>query len=463
MAKMRVIAALAGLCILLSGCAVQGGSGLDAAGFDLETRGLSDLVSLLEEHFDAEKPDAYRLVSFRGTIDAEVQLTDFILELEAYDAARSPLGITRFERTDGVLRYTPPAENADRSHEAAYDANTDLTYIDAQLRRLPIRRQMEQLGCGAAYIFCNGVKPVTAGEPVIDGRDGGELPVLTREEYQYGRGGSGDGNPALQISLKMEAGYSFTYLCQPADELALPAGGDPGDREQCMVTGDGLLRFSGDYGETWMTCDMTPQQVEEALAVYPNGRLPAGQFYVSAEAPYTVAFLYGDNPRLCITRDGGTTWQSDVLATGLDNLGYSGRAVHFFDGMNGYAAVGTEWTMSRGVFKEWYITFDGGATWEEQPDLPGAESDMLSGLTFCDLEHGVVSVHGVDGVPEVYGTDDGGRTWTLLDLGEGISGYVLNLQHLDGHYQFEMESTLRDHRAVYQGTAVTGEWQMISE
>lgn len=76
---------------------------------------------------------------------------------------------------------------------------------------------------------------------------------------------------------------------------------------------------------------MTPAQVKSALDIYSGGKLPPGEYYISESEPYTIAFLYGEEPQLYITRNGGSTWESYPipLGTSLSGLGYSGRAVRF--------------------------------------------------------------------------------------------------------------------------------------
>ena len=449
---------LAVLLLCLAGCGDSEKEETDAV--NLQQTGLSDVLEMLKAQIGASAPELYRLISFKGDMDSDAVLGDFMITVEGYDSAGASLGVFGLERTAETVLYTPPKENGTDS--APYNANTDVFYLSDQLRRLPLVRQMDALHAKEGQVSCRGSGRISAGSPVIDGRSGADFPVLTAEEYQNGAGGTGDGKTAVYVNL--QAGeLDMTYLCPPADESTLLASRNPGDRQQRQVTEDGLLRFSGDWGETWIPCDITPKQVDQALAVYPDGILPAGEFYVSEEEPYTAAFLYGAQPHLYITRDSGESWISyPVLPdTDVSELGYSARAVRFFDALNGYAAIGTDWSMGRGGMRLWCVTHDGGRHWEvlDSITFPGTESDCLSGISFTDFEHGVISVQGPpEYQTEIYTTADGGATWTQQKLTDTF-GYVLNLQELDGVYQFEVKRSGSTERAVFRSTDMLAGWE----
>lgn len=454
--KKTVAACLAVLFLCLAGCA----DSEEKVSINLQQTGLSGVMTLLEEQIESTRPALYRLISFSGDIDSNAVLGDFLLTVEGYDAGGASLGVFGLQRTGEALLYTSPKENGTDS--APYNANTDVFYISGQICRLPLVSQLDALNAEQGRVNYHGSARSAAGDPVIDGRSGEDFPVLTAEAYQSGSGGLGDGKTAVQIGLQADD-LNLIYLCPLADESTLVDSRNPGDRQQREVTEDGLLRFSGDYGETWIPCDITPEQVEDALAVYPDGILPAGEFYVSEEEPYTAAFLYGAQPHLYITRDSGESWNSyPVLPdTDVSELGYSARAVRFFDVLNGYVAIGTDWSMGHGGARIWRVTHDGGRHWETQSTMnfPGGESDCLSGISFVDFEHGVISVQGPpEYQTEIYTTADGGATWTRQELTDAY-GYVLNLQELDGVYQFEVKLSRTGKRHIFRSEDMISGWE----
>ena len=68
-------------------------------------------------------------------------------------------------------------------------------------------------------------------------------------------------------------------------------------------------------------------------------------YYISPESPGILAFLYGADPNLYLSRDNGSSWQAIPIGEWdetLRGLGYGSRAVKFFNEQEGYVGIGTD-------------------------------------------------------------------------------------------------------------------------
>lgn len=176
------------------------------------------------------------------------------------------------------------------------------------------------------------------------------------------------------------------------------------------------LSFTGDYGETWIDSGLTAQQLSETLEAYGRGNfLFEGSYYSDGDG--LTAFFYGKTPTLRITKDNGSTWTDYSFDREMPRT-VTRRCVRFLDKKNGYAAIGTDWSMGTGEALYLYWTHDGGKTWDEYP-LPTVDGEMLGAIAFADEKHGVVTMQRM--TPEdpwlvTYFTEDCGKTFKKLEL-----------------------------------------------
>jgi photosystem II stability/assembly factor-like uncharacterized protein len=122
------------------------------------------------------------------------------------------------------------------------------------------------------------------------------------------------------------------------------------------------------------------------------------------------------------TSDAGRTWK-DASPAGGQNSGEI-RA-EFLDTDHAWLAVGVPGTDPQKGSLRVYRTANGGSTWESS-DI--AEAAIAGSLTFLDSNNGWATLHqGVAMMHEMvalYGTTDGGKTWTHLSSAsvEGEAG-----------------------------------------
>ena len=285
---------------------------------------------------------------------------------------------------------------------------------------------------------------------------------------QQGQGGVSDGSSALVISLTDGTGATgkrLEYYCEAADTSAL-SGHPETVMQMDYRINNGDLLLTGDAGESWVSTGLSSQQVSETTDTYQRGgSLFEDSYFADGNGVYAV--FYGERPTLHLSRDKGATWQDIPFTDYMPRL-CTRRIVRFLDSENGYAGLGTDWTMGSGGATYVYWTHDGGETWTSSTELY-EEAMMLDGLAFSDTSHGVVSLQTVNGdeqYPALRVTTDGGASFTELVLPwESLPSSVSFLDKVDsltaegGVFTLTLgQGTAGNTKAVFTSTDLTQGW-----
>ena len=131
-----------------------------------------------------------------------------------------------------------------------------------------------------------------------------------------------------------------------------------------------------------------------------------------------IAFFYGEDPILKLTLDNGKTWQNVYFPTSEDiGRPIIYRVIGFVDENFGYAALGTDWSMGGGEWKQLYVTSDKGKTWNKLPTPFNGTSSKLVDFYMYDQNTGLLMLENRENesFPLAYVTTDGGKNWQEVD------------------------------------------------
>lgn len=175
-----------------------------------------------------------------------------------------------------------------------------------------------------------------------------------------------------------------------------------------------------DGGGTWR--DVTPPEPAASA-----GSTPAATAYFADSSRAWVAFAptqLGAVPpgvRVWFTGDGGASWSYGVVDTSqVSQESFVPLYLDFADGQHGWLLVALGAGMSH-QYVAMFATQDGGKTWAliQDPTTPAEiQSFPKTGMRFFNAQVGWLTrdSNGVDPAPHVITTQDGGATWTRIDL-----------------------------------------------
>ncbi|HVV85247.1 MAG TPA: YCF48-related protein [Kofleriaceae bacterium] len=171
------------------------------------------------------------------------------------------------------------------------------------------------------------------------------------------------------------------------------------------VVGDGgVLLVSTDEGQTWSRHDPQPGDTTDLNAI------------IFTHPAHGV--IAGDAGTILTSDDSGGTWTRQTIGTTNDvyDLAHDGETVWAVDGSN---------VVQR--------SDDGGVTWLPQPT--GVDGGSFTSVTFADQTHGWIAgdipADGGDRHSVIYGTTDGGVTWTQEYQATHHGNYLFDLDRTE--------------------------------
>lgn len=185
---------------------------------------------------------------------------------------------------------------------------------------------------------------------------------------------------------------------------------------------------------------------------------------------------------LHLTHDQGASWQEIPLADFEGVHDVSQRSLGFLGDAFGWYGVCTDWSMGTGMGMAIGTTRDGGATWQSCA-LPGeSQSELLSGVLFCDEQTAVATrcSQFESGWIDVFVSQDGGASWQQATMpwdDESLTDedrmslfadrelYWLNkvadLRNLGDHWLLTLTQAPDGHQeATFTADSLTGPWAL---
>ncbi len=177
---------------------------------------------------------------------------------------------------------------------------------------------------------------------------------------------------------------------------------------------------SQDGGQTWH--DVTPPEPAAAAGT----EIQATGYFKDTTSGWVVYAPGNDalapkSARIWYTHDGGSSWQFSSLDTSGFQESFSPSTIVFVDDQHGWILA----HLGEGMNHDYIAvisTSDGGLTWHvannPTDDTSGVQSCNKTGMAFADAQNGWLTLdcNGVDPVPHLFRTADGGATWQRLDL-----------------------------------------------
>ncbi len=173
-------------------------------------------------------------------------------------------------------------------------------------------------------------------------------------------------------------------------------------------------------GLTWR--DITPPEPAPAAGT----AIDALGFFADSSHGWVVYYpadpaSFPSAVRVWFTADGGASWMYGVIDTsGVPAEFFTPLYLYFSGSQNGWLLVGVGAGMNH-AYVVLYSTRDGGKTWTDILDPStglNIQSFSKTGMVFVNAQTGWLTrdAQGVDSTPHIFNTQDGGISWTRIDL-----------------------------------------------
>ncbi len=268
-----------------------------------------------------------------------------------------------------------------------------------------VGRGRRLVAVGLACALCLGASVVhvaTTAQPALAAGVGMRTASIGFGDANHGWAvGSTPGGGGL-IAATTNAGVTWTNQSFPKSSVGQFEGIAAAGSTTAWAVGYVNTATLGTAGVVMATTDGSHWSAQTV----PNVDSLNGVSFVSPTTGWAVGSYSGAGAILATT-DGGTTWTSQVVPSGVVTL----SSVAFVDASHGWAAG--EISGNTGLQSAVIATGDGGAHWALETVPAGWELDAI---TFRDSTHGWAG-----GYSQVIATSDGGRTWAVQTLPAAIN------------------------------------------
>ncbi len=450
----------------------NGSNNYKLGNYIINQKGLDGLEKIIKSSKNIT--DKYTIESFEAKINRRGKIESFSLLLNGYDVNLNYKGRIVYNYKYKELNYKE-VEDDNLPIVTEYDKNSELKYLSKQFKKIPLQKQIQVSKLNNYVISYEQNTRIAKKTPIYDGRDNKPFKTFSKKDYNKGKGGKSDGKTNVVIMLyngeSKAFGQRYYYVFKEAVKSS------PNNTSFMMETdyyiNNNTLKFTRDYGETWINTDIKKNQLEETLNFYRNGDiLTPNSWFVSTENKGVIAYFYGENPVLKLSNNNGESW-SDITFPISNNTEKQivNRVVGFVSNQIGYVGLGTDWTMGSGEIKKFYLTKDGGKTFEEK-DLPEeGTSKTLIDINMYDEKNGIVILsNNVDiNFPIIYSTNDGGDSWEKVsfeysNLPDEVTYYVDvdKITYEDDKYTITLgQGYLGTLKAIFTTTTLNTPWRFL--
>lgn len=318
-----------------------------------------------------------------------------------------------------------------------YSKSLNIKYLSNQFKKIPFKEQIKLSNLKSYKVSIYPNQKFSETTSVFDMRDNKEIKALTLSDYKSGKGGTINSGIYLVIMLNdgssIIADETYRYIFDNVD-------GDIKKTNYTMQTdyyinGKNQLLFTRDYGNNWIETDLSSEELTETLNFYRDISLKNSSWFISTNELIPIAYFYGEQPKLKISTDNGTTWDEKTFDIVNNNMykDITHRIVGFNDQNFGYVALGSDWTMGSGEIKKAYITTNSGKSWESI-DLPeNSTSKILMDFIMYDKNNGIVLLNNNQEIefPYMYITNDSGKSWKKVNYALKIPKEVTYISNID--------------------------------
>lgn len=395
--------------------------------YNLEKNGLDEIIKIMNKTENREN-DKVNITNMNISLNKKGNIQQFGLSLDYYDdnLESTGHGYYRYENKKLIYSYTAKGEcktvldcEVERSLVNKYNKSSNIEYINEKIKKIPFNKQIKLSRLDNYVVYFDNTYHFNETTAVFDFRDNKKQNALSLEDYKNGVGGYALEGTYFTILLSSSTSptekeiYKYVFDSVDGDKKVLDY-----NMETDYYINNGVLKFTRDYGNTWIETDASKEEINETLSFYRSLSLLPHSYTISTNELIPIAYFYGEKSKLKISVDNGKTWTSQEFI--LSNLEYpkaiTKRVVRFVDQNFGYVTLGTDYSMGTGEEKALFITNDSGNSWEKIELPETCTSKTLVDLYMLDNKTGILALHNPESneFPLLYQTTSGGESWTKM-------------------------------------------------
>lgn len=447
---------------------IEGDNAYKLVNYNISEKGLDGLSDIIKK--SNNMTDKYNISYFETEVNDQGIIKTFTLSLIVFDGDNY-IGDANYVYRDNILSYKSP-KDSNLPLVEIYSINNNVDYISEQIKKIPLTEQIKSSGLTHYFLRYQPDTSIEKGAPIFDATDS-RVPVLTKDEYNDYKGGISDGSDYVVIRLydgtSITSDEQYLYVFNKIDNSTLV------NPNYMMKTdyyiNNGTLKFTRDYGSSWITTDITKEELDETLTYYNETALKPNSWFLSVNESLPIAYFYGEEPILKISNDNGLTW-NEVELTNSKEMGrpITNRVVGFSSKTDGYVALGTDWSMGSGEMKKIYFTKDAGKTWNESEPPFNNSNKTLIDMCMYDNNDGVILLNNSndDNFPLIYATKDGGKNWQKVqfdfDSQDNIT-YLVDIDSItkeDDQFIIQLgQSKYGTLKAIFKTNDLYSKWKFV--
>ena len=415
---------------------------------NLEKNGLDEFIEIMTKTKVVKKLNS-NITNLNIKLNKKGNIKEVNMSINYFDSNYNYVGNGYYEYKNKALKFeyentkdckTVSDCETNKMLVNEYSKSLNIKYLSNQMKRIPFKKQIKLSNLKFYEVSIYPNQKFEEETSVFDMRDNKAVKELNLKDYKSGKGGFV--RSGIYSIITLSNGTStieneiYKYVFDNID-------GDTKKTDYSMETDYYInskheLLFTRDYGATWITSDLSPQDVKNTLNFYKDLSLPNGSWFISKNELIPIAYFYGEEPKLKISTDNGTTWiekSFDIVKKDIYK-DITNRVVGFNDQNFGYVALGTDWTMGSGEFKAAYLTKNSGKSWEIMELPENGSSKTLVDFIMYDENNGIVLLNNKEEkeYPYMYTTKDRGNNWEKVEYAHKIPkdvNYITNIDKIE--------------------------------
>ena len=245
--------------------------------YNLERNGLDEIIKIMNKTENREN-DKVNITNMNITLNKKGNIKKIRLSLDYYDdnLESTGHGYYRYENKKLIYGYTAKGDcktvadcEVEHSLVNKYNKSSNIEYINEKIKKIPFNKQIKLSSLDNYVVYFDNTYHFNEEIAVFDFRDNKKQNALSLEDYKNGVGGYALEGTYFTILLSNSTSptekeiYKYVFDSVDGDKKVLDY-----NMETDYYINNGVLKFTRDYGNTWIEADASKEEINETLSFY---------------------------------------------------------------------------------------------------------------------------------------------------------------------------------------------------